>query len=120
MGKRIRWVGLPFLVVFFMLAGARGTAWAECGTCQVCREKTRLTIPADYCAVANDEAGYTCCTPSSIGIATYCSESGSACYGIVVGGGGGGGGTGGGGGGGCGYQSGWCPAECMTCGGTKY
>jgi len=113
------WLRLSVLIAV-MLVGAQGVLWAECGTCQVCRYKTRLTIAADYCSVANDENGSMCCTQSSIGVASYCSESGSACYGIVVGGGGGGGGTGGGGGGSCGYQNGWCPSECMSCGGTKY
>ena len=116
MGKRMRWVGLPVFVVF-LLAGVQGSAWAECGACQVCRVRTRITIPADFCDVASNEDGFTCCTPMTLGPSTYCNETGSACYGIVVGGGGGGGGTGGGGGGSCRYQNGWCPAECWSCGG---
>lgn len=116
MSVRLQWIRLSVLIGL-MLAGAQGAAWAECGTCQVCRERSRLTIPADYCSVASDEEGYMCCSLDSIGIATYCSMSGSACYGINVGGGGGGTGGGGGGGGSCTYQSGWCPPECFSCGG---
>lgn len=120
MNKRIRWIGLPVFVAF-LLAGASRQAWAECGSCQVCRERTRITIPADYCSLADSENGSMCCSVTSYGPGTYCSESGSTCYGIIVGGGGGGGGTGGGGGGGgCSYQNGWCPSECWSCGGTKY
>lgn len=119
MSQRLHWIRVSLLGVLLFL-GAQVTGWAECGTCQVCREKTRITIPADFCDVANDENGFMCCTPSAIGPATYCSESGSSCYGVVVSGGGGGGGTGGSGGGTCGYIGGWCPPQCMSCGGTRY
>jgi hypothetical protein len=115
---RMRWTGLVVLVGL-MLVAADGVAWAGCGTCQVCRERSRLTIPADYCALANNENGSMCCTEFDSGAGTYCSESGSACYGIIVDGGGDGGGSGGGGGSTCSYQNGWCPAECMTCSGGK-
>lgn len=120
MVKQMRWV-VPSAFVLLMLVGTQGVARAECGSCQVCREKTRLTLPADYCATANDEDGYMCCSPETYGLATYCNLEGAACYGISVGGGGGGGGGGtGGGGGSCSYQNGWCPAECFSCGGGTY
>lgn len=119
MRKRLHWIRLAVLAGL-MLVGAQSAVWAACGTCQVCREKTRLTIPADYCSIADGENGSLCCAEESIGIATYCTESGTLCYGIGVSPGGGGSG-GGGGGGGCAYQSGWCPPECMSCsGGTRY
>lgn len=116
MVKKMRWIGLPVLVLL-LLVGAQGAAWAGCGTCQVCKKRENFTIPKDFCAVADDENGSMCCSQESFGLATYCTETGSSCYGIVVGGGGGGGGTGGGGGGGCSSSSGWCPAECFSCGG---
>ena len=110
-GRRFGWTGLTVLAAL-ILVGSEGIAWAGCGTCQVCRERTSLTIPRDFCDVANNEHGYLCCTPESIGPATYCWESGSACYGTNAGGGGGGDGEGGGE---CTYQNGWCPATCMSC-----
>lgn len=118
MGKRMRWVGLRVFVVL-LLVGAQGAAWADCGTCQVCKKRERFTIANDICLVADGENGSMCCSQDSFGLAHYCTESGSACYGIIVGGGGGGGGTGSGGSS-CTYQSGWCPAECMSCSGTRY
>jgi len=116
MVKRVRLLGL---IVFLglMIAAAENTAWAWCGTCQVCKTRTHITIPADYCGVANGENGSMCCQEFDTGAGTLCWESGSACYGIIVDGGGGGGGGTGGGGGGCSYQGLWCPAECMSCGG---
>jgi hypothetical protein len=117
MVKGMRWVGLSVLVVM-MLAAAEGLGWASCGTCQVCKQSTNITLPRDYCKVANNEAGSMCCAEFDTGVGTYCSESGSACYGIIVGGGGGGtGGTAGGSGSTCSYVNGWCPAECWSCGG---
>ncbi len=116
MARRTRWIGQAVLVAL-VLAATEGAAWAWCGTCQVCREKTIITIPADFCGVANDENGSMCCSEFDSGIGTYCYESGSACYGIIVDDGGGTGGGGGGGGGSCTYQNGWCPAECMNCSG---
>jgi hypothetical protein len=115
MSKRIRWAGLP-IIVFLLLVAAHDVAWATCGTCQVCQRETNLSLARDFCRVASDENGAMCCSQDSIGPQTFCSESGTLCYGVVVGGGGGGG-TGGGGGGSCGYQNGWCPAECWSCGG---
>lgn len=115
MAKRMRWLGLTVLVGL-MLAAAEGAGWASCGACQVCVEKTSLTLARDYCKLANGENGSLCCSEESYGFGTYCSESGSACYGIIIDGGGGGGGTGGGGTS-CSYQNGWCPAECMSCSG---
>jgi hypothetical protein len=101
-----------------VLAALESAAWAWCGTCQVCRERNHITIPADFCGVANGEDGSMCCDEFDTGVGTLCGESGSACYGIIVDGGGGdSGGGGSGGGGGCSYQTGWCPAECFTCGG---
>ena len=114
MTNRKRWVGLVVLAGLLLVA-AEGAAWAECGTCQVCRTGNRVTIPADWCGIANDEDGYLCCEQFEVGFATYCSLDGSACYGIIVGDGGG---SGGGGGGVCSYQNGWCPAECMSCSGS--
>lgn len=116
MAERMRWIRLSLLVVLMVVA-AQGAAWAVCGNCQVCRERTRITLAADFCAVANGENGSMCCSEQTYGPQTFCTESGSACYGIIVGGGGGGGGTGGGGGGGCGSYGGFCPAECFSCGG---
>lgn len=116
MVKRMRWISLS-LLAGLVLVCAEGAAWAGCGTCQVCREKTRITIAADYCAIANDENGSMCCSELDTGIGTYCTESGDACYGIIVDGGGGGSGGGGGGGSTCSYQNGWCPPECWSCSG---
>src|SRR5436305_1444646 len=113
MVKRLRWIGLT-VFVGFMLAAAEKPGWASCGTCQVCKQRTNITIPSDYCAVANSEDGSMCCSVLDTGAGKYCYESGSACYGIIVGGGGGGG-SAGGGGATCSYQNGWCPAECMSC-----
>lgn len=112
---RVRQVGLAALVAV-MLLGSQGAVWAECGTCQVCIEKTTLTIPRDTCGVANNQDGYMCCSPETYGVATYCHMDGAACYGTSVGGGGGGGGTGGSGGS-CRSTGGFCPAECFSCGG---
>ena len=111
----MRTMGLAVLFGL-MLVAAEGVGWAACDTCQVCRERTNLTIPADYCAVANNESGSMCCTEFDSGAGRYCTESGSACYGVIVDGGGSGG-SGGSGGTTCSYQNGWCPAECMSCGG---
>ena len=115
MAARMGWFRLVVSLAL-MLTAAEGTGWAGCGACQVCREKTNLTIASDYCSLANDENGSTCCSVFDSGAGSYCWESGSACYGIIVDGGGG---TGGSGGGGttCSYQNGWCPAECMSCSG---
>jgi hypothetical protein len=112
MYRGLRWVVLLGL----MLVGAQGVAWAECGTCQVCRISTNLTLARDFCSLANNEDGSMCCSEQAIGPQTFCNESGTLCYGVIVGGGGGGG-TGGGAGGGCRYQNGWCPAECWSCNG---
>jgi hypothetical protein len=110
MVNRRRWIGLIFLIGL-LLAATDG--WAQCGACQVCRERTRITIPADFCAPANNEAGSLCCQETAIPSGTLCTEYGEDCYGIIVNGGGGGGGSDGGTT--CAYQSGWCPAECMSC-----
>ena len=115
MVERMRWMVLTVLVGLMVVA-AEDTGWALCDTCQVCKQRTNITIPSDYCAAANNENGSLCCSEFDSGAGRYCSEYGSACYGIVVGGGGTGG-SGGGGGGSCTYQGGWCPAECMSCGG---
>lgn len=117
MVRPMRWMGMTVLLGL-MLASAEVAGWATCDTCQVCRERTHITIPGDYCGIANNESGSLCCSEFDSGAGTYCSEYGSSCYGIVIdGGGGGGGGTGGSGGGGCTYQNGWCPANCMSCSG---
>jgi hypothetical protein len=107
----VGWIVLLGLI----LGSFYSTAWATmtCGTCQVCKHRERITIPADYCAVANNESGSLCCDLLDFGTGTVCGESGDACYGIIVGGGGGDGGTGGGTS--CSYRNGWCPAECMSC-----
>ena len=112
---RVRQIGLALLAAV-MLIGSQSAVWAECGTCQVCIEKTTLTIPRDTCGVANNQDGYMCCSPETYGVATYCHMDGAACYGTTVGGGGGGGGTGGSGGS-CRSTGGFCPAECFSCGG---
>ena len=104
-----------FLAVLVGIMIAEGTGWAACNTCQVCRTRTHITIPADFCGVANNEAGSLCCSEFDTGAGTLCSESGSACFGITIDGGGGGG-SAGGGGGTCAYQNGWCPPECISCG----
>lgn len=113
MGKKMRWTGLVALVAL-ALASTEERGWASCDTCQVCKEETHLTIPADHCAAANNQPGSLCCQDIDTGAGRYCYEYGSACYGIIVDGGGGTGG-GAGGGTGCAYQNGWCPAECMSC-----
>lgn len=117
MVKRKRWIGLAILVGL-MLVVAEGAAWAECGNCQICKVGTSsLGFRIDFCTVANNESGWMCCEPQTIGLDTFCREAGDACYGIVVDGGGG---SGGGGGTTCSYQNGWCPAACMSCsGGTR-
>jgi hypothetical protein len=115
MAKRMRWIGLTVLTGLMVIT-AEGAGWAACDTCQVCRERTHITIPADYCSPASGENGSLCCSEFNSGAGTYCGEYGSACYGIIIHGGGGSGGSGGGGGG-CTYQGGWCPAECMSCSG---
>ena len=108
-----RWVRLAMLTAL-MVAAAEGTARAECGTCQICYYRTNVTIPRDYCRIANDEDGYMCCRDESIGMETHCTVSGDACYGVIIedppgGGGGGGGGS-------CNVSgAGWCPAECFSC-----
>lgn len=112
MDRRLRW----FVLLGLMLVIPSSSAMAECGTCQICEHRTVITLAQDFCRAANNEDGFMCCQPQVIGPQTFCSMSGSACYGIVVGGGGGGG-TGGGAGGGCRYQNGWCPAECWSCNG---
>jgi hypothetical protein len=106
------WIGLSVLVV--LMLATEDTGWAWCGTCQVCVERTMVTIPSDYCGVANNEHGNLCCSEQQIGPATYCNLSGAACYGTTVGGGGS---SGGGGGSSCQYVNGWCPAECFNCNG---
>lgn len=112
MGK-MRWV----VVLVLVLAGAQGSAWATCGICQVCQTDTNVTFARDFCRIASSENGSMCCSEQAIGPQTFCSESGTPCYGIVVGDGGGWGGSGGGGGNNCGLQNGWCPAECWSCSG---
>jgi hypothetical protein len=113
-----RWMGLSILAGLLLLA-AEGSAWAECGNCQVCKENANVFgWRLDYCVIANDEDGWMCCSPEEVGVHTYCRETGDACHGIIVdGGGGSGGGGGGGGGSNCSYQSGWCPPSCMSCSG---
>lgn len=105
-------------IAVLMFGSLSNTAWATmtCGSCQVCHHRERITIPADYCAPANNENGSLCCDELDYGTGTICGEAGDSCYGIIVNGGGGGGGTGGGGSTSCNYQNGWCPAECMSCG----
>lgn len=115
MSRRLCWIGLSILGVL-MFFGAQGTGWATCGVCQVCQIDTNVTLSRDFCRLASNEDGSMCCTEQSFGVQTYCTESGTLCYGVIVGGGGGGG-TGGGAGGGCRYQNGWCPAECWSCSG---
>ena len=61
---RVRQIGLAGLVAV-LLIGSQGVVWAECGTCQVCIEKTILTIPRYICGVADNEDGYMCCTPET-------------------------------------------------------
>lgn len=115
MTKRKHWFGLVVLVGLLSVA-AGDVAWADCGTCQTCKDGTRaLLFEADYCMVANNENGSMCCKEEDFGLNTFCTLSGNACYGIIVDGGGGSGG--GGGGTTCNYQNGWCPAECMSCSG---
>jgi hypothetical protein len=113
--KQIRWIGLMMEVAGLMLA--TGNAWAGCDSCQVCKEASAITIPRDYCALANNQNGQLCCQTVDTGAGTYCYTYGSDCYGIIVNGGGGGAGGSGGSGSTCSYQNGWCPAECMSCSG---
>lgn len=113
--KRMPWIGL--LAVLGLTLAATNEGWAQCDTCQVCKYRSRITIPADYCSPAVSEDGNLCCMETSLPAGgSLCTAYSSACYGIeVTGGGGGGGGTAGGAG--CTYQGGWCPAECMSCSG---
>jgi len=85
--------------------------------CQVCRQS--FLSHNSWCRpVEQEETGATQCTnfPSNTG-GSYCSEGGTFCTWVNSGGGGtGGGGVGGGGGNGC-APTGFCPAECFSCGG---
>lgn len=113
MTTRKRWIGLALLAGLLLMA--EDAAWAECGNCQVCIVQTNtLGFRVDFCAIANNQGGWMCCTPQELGWDTMCWESGDACYGIIVDGGGG---SGGGGGNNCSYQNGWCPPSCMSCSG---
>lgn len=115
MTMRKRWIGLAALAGLLV---AEGVAWAECGTCQVCKVDTRAFVfSVASCVIANNQNGSMCCRVDSISFDSYCTMGGNACYGVIVDDGGGGSGGGGGGGGACSYESGWCPPECMSCSG---
>jgi hypothetical protein len=89
------------------------------GACEECHTPW-FTPWNSWCRpVSGDEVGVTLCKDETTLINTTCQEYGNACQVITVIGGGGGDGTGGGSGGGsnpC-QTSGFCPAECFSCGG---
>lgn len=106
-------VGLSSLVVLISLALP-----AAAQTCEICK-KGVLTSYAWCRPVQQEETGATNCVDYSSIAGPYCLESGNFCSWVSVGGGGsGGGGEGGGGGSGC-TGSGFCPAECFSCGGNS-
>lgn len=99
------------LVVVFAMgiaASASTTTWEGCFNC------SDQGPGSHYCEGAYEGAGWRC-TETDIQGFTVCSITGGACLNPDYGGGGGGGGTGGGGN--C-NTSGFCPAECFSCGGS--
>lgn len=104
---RRTWLTMALIAVAFVALSVLVPQPAA--ACQKCAD---AKFNPDFCFPAGQgEAGMTICTNGDWG----CHLDGAACTG-GSGGGGGGGGTGGGGGGAC-SGSGFCPAECFSCGG---
>lgn len=100
------------LAGFILAAFVSSSAWAY--ECEIC--KLSFTGNSWCRAVQEMETGVTQCVDHVANIGgSYCTEDGNACSWVNAGGGGGGG-TGGGGGGGTCTGSGFCPAECFSCG----
>lgn len=94
---------------------------AQAYECEIC--KLSFTGNSWCRAVREMETGVTNCQDHVANIGgSYCTEEGNACSWVNAVGGGGGGGTGGGGGGGGGScaSTGFCPAECFSCGSGAY
>lgn len=105
MRKALPVIGMLLLLVFFYCDGAAATE------CQLCHK----FFDDEWCEpVGAGESGNTNCS-SPEEASCCCRFSGSPCSGS--GGSGGGGGGGWGGGGGACSGSGFCPAECFSCGG---
>ena len=113
---------LRFRILLLVLAGAVGPAVmpAAAQTCEKCVDGfERILLGGNsFCrAVRGEEVGVTGCQDGNTLFGPYCNETGTFCNSITVDGGGGGSGSGGGwaGGGGC-QNTGYCPAECFSCG----
>jgi hypothetical protein len=110
---RLRNLALFGLVALFPLlvpAAAQG--------CEICRASV-LNPARSWCRpVSEGETGVTNCVDhvSHLGD-SYCTEEGTFCSWVNAGGGSGGSGGGSGGGGSSCTGSGFCPAECFSCGG---
>jgi hypothetical protein len=104
-----RWIAV-LLALFAMgiPADASTTTWEGCFVC------SDQGTASHFCAGAREGAGWRC-TETDIQGFTICSITGGPCLNPDYGGGTGGGG--GGGGGSCQSSSGFCPAECFSCGG---
>lgn len=99
----------------FILAAAASPP-LQAYECEIC--KLSFTGNSWCRAVREMETGVTQCKDYVANIGgSYCTEDGNACSWVTGVGGGGGGGTGGGGGGSCSSSTGFCPAECFSCGG---
>lgn len=101
-------VVVGFAVTLFVLLTPQ-----PAGACEKCHEfwGDETCVPA-----GPGDSGYTVCTTPEEA-SCCCTFSGSACTGSGGGSGGGGGGGWGGGGNQC-QTSGFCPAECFSCGGS--
>lgn len=101
------------LLCFLMLFSFAPPVRAQ--SCEIC--KVGSLSGASWCRpVQQEETGATKCDDYVDIAGAYCVEGGNFCSWVNAGGGGGGSGGGGGGGGGC-SGSGFCPAECFSCGG---
>lgn len=114
---------LRFPILLLVLAGAFAPAVlpAAAQTCERCVDGWERVLlgGSSFCrAVRGEEVGVTGCQDGNTLFGPYCNESGGTfCNAITVDGGGGGGGSGGGWGSGGGCQNtGFCPAECFSCG----
>jgi len=88
---------------------------AQAYECEIC--KLSFTGNSWCRGVQEMETGVTQCENHVANIGgSYCTEDGNACSWVNAVGGGGGGTGGWGGGGGC-TATGFCPAECFSCGG---
>lgn len=99
--------GLAVALVFSFLSPPAAIACQECFA----------HFDDEWChSVPQGETGYTICfSPEEA--SCCCSVGGDFCTDITVDGGGSGGGTGGSGGSNPCYTTGFCPAECFSCGG---